>query len=156
MVTLITAICGAVFGFAALLLNLASFLRDRARLVVTLAWDQRITGTPTVPLTYDPRKLYGVAGVTNVGRRPAYLATVALQLPDRCEPILGQSFKETRLAEGDPPALYLVDPDPIAKYAAVWDQVRVIATDSSGQTYKSRKVRRRPSWADLHTGRQST
>ena len=148
VITLITAICGATFGFSALLLNLASFLRDRARFAVVLRWDVPITATPTGPLTYDPKKLYGVVEITNIGRRPVYLATVNLRLPDGSEPLLGQAVKETKLSEGDPPARYSVDPDLVLRYAATWDQIRAIAKDSTGRAYRSKKVRTRPSWGN--------
>lgn len=148
VVTLITAICGVVFGLGALLLSMANFLRDRAKLVVTLIWDVKVTGEPTEgSFTYDPNKRYILIAVANIGRRPVYLAGVKLRLPDHTEIIAGNPMKDVKLSEGDPPARFLVDPDLVVKYASAWDQFRAIATDSAGHAYKSKKLTGRPSWA---------
>lgn len=146
MVTTIVAICGAVFGFAALLLNLSSYLRDRSRLKVTLEWDQRISGDTNGDVKYDPNGLYGIVRVTNIGRRPVFLAEVALVLPSRQEPILGQTFRPPKLSEGDPPAIYMVDPTLTMGQEMNWKRIRAFAKDSTGREYKSEKVNKQPSW----------
>jgi hypothetical protein len=76
-VTIITAICGVVFGFGGLLLSILNWFRDRPKLVVTLKWDMAVTDNPS----YDPKKRWGLVRVTNVGRRPAYITAVALKIP---------------------------------------------------------------------------
>jgi hypothetical protein len=152
VITLITAICGVVFGFGGLLLGILNYFRDRATLVVTLQWDMAVTDNPT----YDPKKSWGLVRVTNVGRRPVHLGIVALKLPktfktpkgfEHSHLVLEQSIGGKRLAEGDPPAAFVVNQDDLAKYSAVWHQIRAIAEDSTGKTYKSKMVSKRPSWA---------
>jgi hypothetical protein len=151
-VTLITAICGVVFGFGGLLLSILNFLRDRPRLVVRLRWDMVPTDNPT----YDPKKSWGIVRVTNVGRRPVHVARVALKLPKGARTLKGlkythlivdDSIKGTRLAEGDPAAGFVVNQDDMVKHSAVWRHIRAIAEDSTGKTYISKKVREKPSWA---------
>jgi hypothetical protein len=152
MVTLITAIFGVVFGFGGLLLSILNFLRDRPRLVVRLKWDMAITDNPT----YDPKKSWGIVRVTNVGRRPVYLAVVSLKLPKEARTLKGfkythlivaDSMTGKRLAEGDQAAGFVVNQDDMVKHSAVWRRIQAVAEDSTGKTYKSKKVREKPSWA---------
>jgi len=65
--------------------------------------------------TYDPQKRRGIVGVTNIGRRPVYLAIVALKVPKSFDTsdcfqythlILPRSMGGQKLAEGDPPAAF--------------------------------------------------
>jgi hypothetical protein len=149
--TLITAICGVIFGFGGLLLSILNYFRDRPKLVVTLQWDMAVTDNPT----YDPQKPWGLVRVTNIGRRPVYLGIVALKLPkdfktekgfEHSHLVLSQSIGGKKLAEGDPPAGFIVNQDDLAKYSQVWRKIRAIAEDSTGKTYESKKVSKRPSW----------
>ena len=152
MVTLITAICGTVFGFAGLVLSILNYFRDRPELVVTLKWDMAVTDNPT----YDPKKPWGIVRVTNIGRRPVHLAAVALKLPrsfdtaggfEHTHLLLAASMGGKKLAEGDPPAGFVVSQDDLAHYSTAWRHIQAIAEDSTGKTYKSKKVSTRPSWA---------
>ena len=152
VVTLITAICGSVFGFAGLLLSILNYFRDRSELVVTLRWDMAVTDNPI----YDPKKHWGIVRVTNIGRRPVHLAKVALELPKSFDTsegfrhthlLLSRSIGGQRLAEGDPPAGFVVSQDDLARYSGVWQHIQAIAEDSTGKTYHSKKVSARPSWA---------
>lgn len=151
MVTLITAICGSVFGFAGLLLGILNYSRDRPKLVVTLQWDMAVTDNPT----YDPKKRWGIVRVTNIGRRPVHLAVVALKLPKsfgtssgfrHTHLLLSHSVGGQKLAEGDPPAGFVVSQDNLAMYSKVWQHIQAIAEDSTGRIYHSKKVPARPSW----------
>jgi hypothetical protein len=153
VVTFITAICGTVFGFAGLLLSILNYFRDRPELVVTLKWDMAVTDNPS----YDPKKRWGIVRVTNIGRRPVHLAVVALKLPksfdtdsgfEHTHLLLASSVGGKRLAEGDPPAGFIVSQDDLARYSTVWRHIRAIAEDSTGKTYKSAKVSTQPSWAE--------
>jgi hypothetical protein len=156
--TLITAICGVAFGFGGLLLGILNYFRDRPKLVVTLQWDMAVTDNPI----YDPKKSWGVVRVTNIGRRTVYLANVALKLPktfktakgfEHSHLLLSESLGGKKLAEGDPPAGFVVNQDDLAKYSEVWQQVRAIAEDSVGKAYKSNKIAAPPSWAKPDHGR---
>jgi hypothetical protein len=155
VVTLITAICGVVFGFGALLLSILNYFRDRPKLVVTLKWDMAVTDNPT----YDPKKSWGLVRITNVGRRPVHLAVVALKLPktfktpkgfEHAHLLLADSIGGKKLTEGDPPAVFVVNQDDLAIYSTVWQSIRAIAEDSTGKIYKSKKVSKRPSWVKLN------
>jgi hypothetical protein len=53
-----------------------------------------------------------------------------------------------KIAEGDPPAGFIVSQDDLAKYSTVWQHIQAIAEDSTGKTYKSKKVSKRPSWVE--------
>lgn len=151
MVTLIAAICGVVFGFSGLLLGILNYVRDRSKLIVKLQWDMAVTDNPI----YDPKKSWGVVRVTNVGRRPAHLANVALRLPKTfktpagfdCDHLmLMESAGGKKLAEADPQAVFFVAQDSMVQYSAIWRQLRAVAEDSMGKTYKSKKVSKQPSW----------
>jgi hypothetical protein len=156
VVTLITAICGTVFGFAGLLLSILNYFRDRPELVVTLKWDMAVTDNPT----YDPKKAWGIVRVTNTGRRPAHLAVVALELPKSFDTsngfkhthlLLSRSISGQKLGEPDPPAGFVVSQDGLAMYSNVWKHIRAIAEDSTCKTYYSKRVSTRPSWATQPT-----
>jgi hypothetical protein len=144
VVTLVTAICGVVFGFGGLSLGILNFLRDRPRLTVTLNWNMVGAGGPT----FDPKKRWGLVRVTNVGRRPVYLAIVALKLPKNSKTpkgfeyshlVLMDSVRGRSLAEGDPPAIFPVDQEQLIKDSLPWQQLWAIAEDSTGKVYESKK-----------------
>jgi hypothetical protein len=121
--------------------------------VVTLKWDMAVTNNPT----YDPKKRWGIVRVTNIGRRPVHLAVVALKLPKSFASAAGfehthllfpDSLGGKKLAEGDPPAGFVVSQDDLKQYSTVWRHIHAIAEDSTGKTYKSRRVSTRPSWVN--------
>lgn len=133
------------------MLSILNYFRDRPRLVVTLQWDMAATDNST----YDPKKSWGLVRVTNIGRRLVHLGIVVLQLPKTFRTAKGfehshlvflQSNGGKKLAEGDPPAGFVVNQDDLAKYSEVWRQIRAIAEDSTVKTYKSKKVSKQPSW----------
>ena len=143
IVSLVTAILGAVLGAAALIISILAFLRDRPRLTVFLQWDVESIERPGFRI--------GVVSVTNVGRRAAYIGAVALQLPKHHEYkalLLKGSIPGKRLGEGDPPAKYMVSYDKLEKYKADWHRVRAFAEDSAGKKYYSKFTGSKPSWAE--------
>src|SRR5690348_9132694 len=71
--SLALSLWGALCGTLAAIVSIMHNRRDRARLQVTLLWDQK------VPHYRDPNRLWGVVIVANVGRRPAHLSGVLLQ-----------------------------------------------------------------------------
>ena len=143
IVSLVTAILGAVLGAAGLIISILAFLRDRPRLTVFLQWDVESIERPGFRI--------GVVSVTNVGRRAAYIGAVALQLPKHSDYkalLLKGSVPGTRLGEGDPPAKYMVSYDKLEKYKSDWYRIRAFAEDSAGKKYYSRFTGSKPSWAE--------
>ena len=142
IVSLVTAILGAVLGAAGLIISIFAFLRDRPRITVFLNWDVESVERPGFRI--------GVVSVTNVGRRAAYIGAVALELPKHSDYkalLLKGSIPGTRLGEGDPPAKYMVSYDKLEKYKSDWNRIRAFAEDSAGKKYYSRFTGSKPSWA---------
>ena len=139
----------------------ARYFRDRPKLIITVRWDLRVTDNPT----YDSSKPWGIVRVTNMGRRPSYLAVVALHIPrafrtpggfEHTHLVLARSMEGRRLTERDAPAGFVVDQDMMmVKYSEAWQEIRAVAEDSTGKAYKSNTVSERPSWADHH-GQKTT
>jgi hypothetical protein len=143
IVSLVTAILGAVLGTAGLIISILAFLRDRPRITVYLNWDVESIERPGFRI--------GVVSVTNIGRRAAYIGAVALQLPKHSEYkalLLKGSIPGTRLGEGDPPAKYMVTYDKLDKYKSDWHRIRAFAEDSAGKKYYSKFTGSKPSWAE--------
>jgi hypothetical protein len=146
VITLIASILGITFGAVSLAVSLLNYLRDRSKLEVRLQWDMEVTSNPV----YDPSKKWGLVTVTNVGRRPVYVNIVAVKMPRGAGSpflLLRDSLSGQKLSEGDQPYVQVVNQAQLVSYAAQWKKMRAIATDSTGREYKSRLVRRMPSWA---------
>jgi len=146
----IVVLLGIIFGVSGCVLGIANFLRDRPRVKITQQWDMRVTPNRV----YDPNKTWGVISVTNAGRRPVYVSHVSLMLPRGSEAkylTLLEAAAGTRLAEGDAPQIYPVNQKQLTKYARDWRIIVAQVWDSTGKTWKSKKLRKsdRPSWAKL-------
>jgi hypothetical protein len=142
LVSLVTGIVGAILGSAGLAVSILTYLRDRPRLSVKLQWDMSEVGTEI---------RMGLVRVANVGRRPAHLAIVALELPKKYRTshlILNQSIQGKRLDEGDKPEGFIVNYDQLSEYKADWNKIRAMAEDSAGKTYFSEFPKKKPSWAN--------
>lgn len=139
---------GLIFGLAGFVLGVMNYLRDRAKIVVTLQWDMK--GTAGGP--YDPNKFYGVVRVTNIGRRAIYVSHASLRLPkgaDHPYLLLVDGIPGEKLSEGDPPPLYAIAQEGLEKYAKDWRKIIAQVSDSTGKVRKSKKLKRHeiPSWA---------
>lgn len=158
IVTFVTAIIGMVFGTVGAILGTLAYLRDRPRVVVTLQWDMAaspgavdylaLKGAPK-----DPKKLWGVVGVTNTGRRPVFISHVHLGLPKGSPTqnlLLVEGIQGNKLGEGDPPKTFIVDQEqlPAAVNLKKWREVRGQVRDSAGKLYRSRRAKEKtpPSW----------
>jgi len=148
-VTDITALTAAVVGVAALVLSIVNYVGDTPNVKVTLLWDMSITDQPP----YDPRKLWGLVIVANVGRRPVYIRIANLKLPKgykNTHLVLREGLAGQRLAEGDAPAHFVVSQDGLQEYAKDWRKIRAAVSDTAGKEYLSPAPQRKakpPSWA---------
>ena len=143
IVSLVTAILGAVLGTAGFTISILAFLRDRPRITVVLNWDLESAERPGFRI--------GLVSVINIGRRAVYIGAVALELPKHSAYkalLLKGSIPGKRLGEGDPPAKYMVSYDKLEKYKADWYLIRAFAEDSTGGKYYSGFTKIKPSWAD--------
>lgn len=144
----IATIIGVVFGVSGFTLAILNYLRDNPRIKISLKWDLAVTENPK----YDPRKSWGKVEVVNIGRRPIFVSHAALRLPkdyDYKFLVLKEGIKGERLAEGDQPKIYLVDQEGIEMSAKDWRKIRAEISDSTGKTWRSKKLKRnqKPSWA---------
>lgn len=133
--TQMAALIGAVTGPLGLLISVLTYLRDRPRLWVSMAADMRIHNSEK----YDPEKVFLVATVSNVGRRPEYVELVALLHPDgQCGMVNDVFFNPNEVQEGKPPAKYLVEQDLITGLEQQWPGILALVRTSSGRQYRSR------------------
>ena len=142
IVSLVTAIVGAMLGTAGFVISVLAFLRDRPRLKVCLQWDMAEIGNPTNKI--------GVVRVANIGRRAVYISAVALELPKGSEHthlVLNDSLRGNRLEEGGAEATFPVKYDGLSKYKAKWNRIRAMAEDTAGKKYYSAYPDKKPSWA---------
>ena len=139
---------GVVLGFSGFVLGLLSFFRDRANVCVELQWDMDVTGNPQ----YDENKKWGLVRVSNIGRRPIYISHAALKVPkghDHTHLVLMEGIAGKKLGEGDPSEVYVVDQEGLEKYKDNWKNVRAQVNDTTGKSWRSKKLKRseKPSWA---------
>jgi len=139
----LVAIIGMVLGTAGFAMSWMSYLRDRPRIRVWLKWDMTDTATG---------KQIGLIRVTNFGRRPIFTSVVALELPkgfNHSHLVIRNSIQGQKLAEGDAPAVFVVNYENLKQYSGVWRKIRAYAEDSAGKKYWSKQVERAhvPSWA---------
>ena len=166
------ALAGMIFGSAGLALSIATLLRDRPRISVTLQWDMRPAGDGP----YDPKKLWGYISVTNTGRRTAYVSHIHLttfprwarMLPGIVRTPLSRFLRKRvpsrfggrhlalvdgvagrSLPEGGLPYPVMASQENLGEYSPVWRRLRAVAIDNRGRHYYSRTLPRGdvPSWA---------
>ena len=141
-------VCGLIFGLAGSMLGVLNYLRDRAKIVVHLQWDMKVT--PGGP--YDPHKSYGLVRVTNIGRRAIYISHASLRIPkgyDHPYWSIADGIRGKKLSEGDPTESYAINQEGLEKYAKDWRKVIAQVTDSTDKVWKSKKLKKHevPSWA---------
>lgn len=141
------ALIGAVTGVAGTVLGIVNYLRDKPKIVVNLQWDCASLNSPR----YDPKKLWGIASVSNVGRRPIYIRVANLELPrgyNDTHLVINEGIAGTKLTEGDAPATYVICQDGMEKYKKDWNHIRAAVFDTAGKAYRSKTTKGRPpSWA---------
>ena len=139
---------GVVAGTAALVLGVLNHLRDRPTITVELQWDMTAMNLPG----YDPNKPWGVIRITNVGRRPAYVSHVAINLPKGYEEthlLIMEGLQGRKLEEGAPPLTFPVKQEGLEQYARDWKKLRAQVSDATGKVWLSPRTWRGepPSWA---------
>ena len=138
------SILGMLLGTAGFVMSILTYLRDRARVKITLQWNMQNTQTGQTK---------GLVRITNAGRRPVFISIVALELPREFEHthlVLDQSIGGTKLGESEKPLGVLVPPDGLAQYSKCWRKIRAYAEDSTGKRYYSafpKKDAKTPPWA---------
>ena len=146
-VTEAIALIGAVTGVTGTVLGIVNHLRDRAKIVVHLQWDRVCPNNPR----YDPKKLWGIVNVSNVGRRPIYIRVANLELPrgyDVTHLVINEGIAGTKLAEGEAPAVYVVSQEGMDKYKKDWNLIRAAVYDTAGKVYRSKiTTGKPPTWA---------
>lgn len=148
-ITDIAAFFGVIFGLSGLILGIMNYIRDQTNIAVTLNWDMKTVRIPNV----NENKLWGLITVTNCGRRPVYINHVTLRLPkknkkDYSHLILRNGMFGQKLAEADPPATFEIDPDFMEEYSKDWKKIRAEIILSTGKTKLSKRVKKKPSWAE--------
>jgi len=143
-ISMTAAILGMILGSAGFAVSWMNYLRDRPKIKLTLNWDM----TETVS-----RQKYGLAKVTNIGRRPVFISVVAIELPKgftHSHLILNASMAGTKSSEGDKPIAHIINYTDLAQYAGQWRKIRAYAEDSTGKKYFSKFPAQgspKPSWA---------
>jgi hypothetical protein len=133
----ITAILGAVFGFAGFTISLLNFVRDRAKVSVELGYNWSNGDENLVLVT-----------ITNRGRRPIYVSHAALRIPLGFRKgyrylIIQDWVQGKRLNEGDPPfsvtaSHEIIGVDQRDVILRRWRRVKAQATLSTGELAYSR------------------
>ena len=130
VLTSVTAILGVAFGIAGFVLGILNYLRDRPRIKVRLQWNMTLVGDS---FPKDDRKC-GLVTVSNTGRRPIYISHVCLLVPnDQGHKyrgvVLMDSIPGRKLAEGDPPALFVIPHDVQKEYSNKLNRIRAQVED---------------------------
>ena len=144
------AVLGLISGVTGTVLGVLNFLRDRAKVDVSLHWDMKSFGSPE----YDETKNWGIVRVTNIGRRPIHVSHVALCLPkgsDASHLLVKSGIAGKTLTEASPTEIYVVSQDDLQKYASMWDKIVAQVSDSSGREWKSKPIEIKPSWAETRS-----
>jgi hypothetical protein len=130
--TVASAILGMVLGTAGFIMGVLNYLRDRAKVKLTLKWKMQ---------SLETGEQRGLVRITNTGRRPVFISIVALELPkghDHTHLILMKSLDGTKLGEGDKPMGVFVPYEDLAQYSKVLREMRAYAEDSTGKRYHSK------------------
>lgn len=144
-ITELTAVLGLVFGLVGTTIGVSNYLRDKAKVIVSLQWDMAMTGE-------DENKRFGCITVTNIGRRAIFISHVALRLPKGGEIshfLIQGGLKGQKLSEGDPPAVFPVEQTGLEEFAGKWQYLVAQVSDSTGKVWCSKKVNAQPSWARI-------
>jgi len=145
------SILGMLLGTAGFVMSILNYLRDRARVRITLQWKMQ---------NIQAGQTKGLIRVTNSGRRPVFISIIALELPkglDHTHLVLDQSIGGTKLGESEKPLGILVPYDGLEQYSNVWRKIRAYAEDSTGKRYYSpppRKDAKTPPWVRVQTKRE--
>ena len=145
-ITELVAVLGLVSGVTGTILGVMNFLRDRARVEVSLQWDMKSFGDPQ----YDENEFWGVIRATNIGRRPIHISHVALRLPkglDGSHLLVRSGIAGKTLSEAAPSEIHLVTQHGMEKYADVWGKIVAQVSDSTGRVWTSKPLKKKPSWA---------
>ncbi len=142
------SLLGLTFGVVGTVLGVLNYLRDRAKVVVTLQWDMSVTPGDR----YDANKRWGIIRVANVGRRPIFVSHVAIRVPkgfSHSHLVVNEGIGGVKLTEGDPIQTFVVSQDGLNVYASRWAELVAQVTDASGREWKSKPVAKDsvPSWA---------
>lgn len=144
-ITELTAVLGLVFGLVGTTIGVSNYLRDKAKVIVSLQWDMAMTGE-------DENKKFGCITATNIGRRAIFISHVALRLPKGGEVshfLIQGGLKGQKLSEGDPPAVFPVEQAGLEEFAREWQYVVAQVSDSTGKVWCSKKVKEQPSWSKI-------
>jgi hypothetical protein len=136
---------GMVTGVTGLIISLLNYRRDRANVDVQFWW----TGS-------KPGKRSGMIVVSNIGRRPAYIANVYIVLPKGREhgmvevpdPRLGFDFDAMKppglkIAEGDAPVCFIFEQEWLQQYKDDWHLLRAAAVDVHRNEYVSSRLKKK-------------
>jgi hypothetical protein len=143
-VPLVTGIAGSVLGAVAWTVSIMTYRRDKPKLIVKLQWDMTEVRT---------QGKFGIVRVSNVGRRPVFLAIVALEIDKKTKHrysnlILNDSVPGVPLAEGGNPTGFMVNYDNMSEYKNIWNKIRAVAEDTGDKKYYSKYPKEKPSWAE--------
>lgn len=125
------SIIGMILGTAGFVISVLVYLRDRAKVKVSLQWEMRNLQTG---------EARGLIRITNIGRRPVFISIVAIALPPGFEHaylVMQDSIAGKKLDEGEKPLGVFVPYERLAQYSRVWRKMRACAEDSTGKRYHS-------------------
>ena len=137
----LATILGLIIGVSAFVLSILNYLRDKAKVHISLQWDME---------SLNDNNLYGIVTISNTGRRPIYISHLSLKLPKSYENsylLIRDGLSGQKLMEGDAPLIFDITHDGMDKYKSDWETIIAQVTDSSGKVWKSKKVKNKPSWA---------
>lgn len=131
ILTSAAAFLGVAFGIAGFILGVLNYVRDQPRIKVRLQWNMTLVGDSFLK---DNREC-GLVTVTNTGRRPVYISHVCLLVPKNHGHkyrgvVLMDSIPGRKLAEGDPPALFVVPHDVQKECSDKLNRIRARVEDS--------------------------
>lgn len=132
---------GIASGIGALVLGILNYIRDNVHIEVVLKLDMKPFGP--VPQVYG--NYCGMVRIWNVGRRPAYINCVILEIPNQVTYLVPESLKGERLEEGGQPLTYILNSESMEELANEWNKVRAVV-QIGGTKFYSNYVTEKPSW----------
>jgi hypothetical protein len=128
----IASIIGMVTGISGFTLSIVNYLRDRAKLWVTVSPNMHTINVPE----YDPNKTYMVTKVVNIGRRPVYVSMVAGLTSEGKSFLINDALRNPqKISEGDAPAQFLLDQAFLDDYRQTWPGIYLIVQTADGHQY---------------------